>query len=184
MTHVTTEALDSALAYIQEAPKNFGPIETLCFRPDFGERVFSESLALSVANGVDGDRWKSKPWLTLEDGSADPRIQVCILGKRVLDSVWLDRENTPYPGDTIIADLDFSEVNFPNGALIRAGTAILRVSDVFNDACVKWKVRYGVESVRWINRVDIKPLRMRGVLCEIVENGEVSLNDRLEKLSS
>jgi hypothetical protein len=39
-----------------------------------------------------------------------------------------------------------------------------------------------VESVRWINRADIKPLRLRGVLCEIVKDGEVTLDDKLVKL--
>lgn len=182
MTHITTAALDAALPFILDAPKDSGPIETLCYRPDFGERVFVDKLNMSIENGVEGDRWKEKPWLRLEDGSADPRIQVCILGKRMLDTVWTDTEATPYPGDTIIADLDFSEKNLPDGALLQAGSAVLRVSDYFNNACVKWKARYGVESVRWINRTDIKPLRLRGVLCEVVKDGEVTVNDKLIKL--
>lgn len=183
MSKVTTAELDAALPYIMAAPKDSGLIETLCYRPDFGERVFADNLNMSVENGVEGDRWKAKPWLRLEDRSPDPRIQVCILGKRMLDTVWTDREEMPYPGDTIIADLNFSEENLPDGALLQAGTAILRVSDVFNDACVKWKTRYGVESVRWINRADNKPLRLRGVLCEIVKDGEVTLSNKLIKLS-
>jgi len=182
MTHITTAELEAALPYIMEAPKDSGPIETLCYRPDFGERVFPDKLNMSGENGVSGDRWKENPWLRLEDGSPDPRIQVCILGKRMLDLVWIDRDGTPYTGDTIIADLDFSEENLPEGTLLQVGTARLRVSDVFNDACVKWKARYGVESVRWINRADIKPLRLRGVLCEIVKDGEVTLDDKLVKL--
>ena len=182
MTKVSTEELELAFPYIQAAPKDFGPIETLCFRLDFGERVYPKKLVLSMENGVEGDRWKAKPWLKLEDGSADPRIQVCILGKRMLDTVWKDRENTAYPGDTIIADMDFSEENLPEDTLIKAGTAVLRVSDIFNEGCVKWKVRYGVDSVRWINREEKKPLRLRGILCEIVKDGEITLKDRLEKL--
>lgn len=113
MTHITTAALDAALPFILDAPKDSGPIETLCYRPDFGERVFVDKLNMSIENGVEGDRWKEKPWLRLEDGSADPRIQVCILGKRMLDTVWTDTEATPYPGDTIIADLDFPKKTCP-----------------------------------------------------------------------
>ncbi len=131
--------------------------------------------SLTRGCGVPGERWRKHPWLTLPDGSPDPRIQVSILPTRVCDLVWRDRTGTPHPGDTIVADLDMSEANLPTGSLLQAGTAVLRVSDVFNDGCVKWKVRYGRAAKDWIVAEGHPPLRLRGVLCSIEQSGVVRL---------
>ncbi|MFO0514619.1 MAG: hypothetical protein ACK5YF_06665, partial [Rhodobacterales bacterium] len=70
---------------------------------------------------------------------------------RVPDLVWHDPDLT-HPGDTLAADLDLSAANLPAGTLLRAGTAVPRVSDVPNDGCAKWKVRFGaVELQSWWN---------------------------------
>lgn len=178
----TTDTLNRAMDYIKAAPKDNAPIDTLCYRPDFGERVFETTLRLDKEHGVLGDRWEKHAWLRNEDGSPDKRIQVCVLGRRVLETIWTNRQEMPYPGDTIIADMDFSYENLPVGSQIQAGTAIITVSDVFNDACVKWKARYGVDSVKWINSNTNKPLRLRGVLCEISTSGMININDVLRKI--
>ena len=65
--------------------------------------------------------------------------------------------------------------------MLQAGSALLRVSDVFNDACVKWRTRYGTGSVEWINEPRNKPLRLRGILCEIIEAGDLEVNGPIRK---
>ena len=181
MTHVTMTELDAALDHILAAPKE-AEIETLCRRPDFSERDFRNSLELTVAGGIENERWLKHPWMQLEDGSPDPSIQVSILQKRVLELCWRDRDNVIYPGDTMIADMDLSEENLPIGQRIQAGTAVLEVSTVFNTACAKWKVRHGRESFDWINRPDNVKHRLRGVLCKIVQDGTVKHGDMLTKV--
>ncbi len=183
---VTRAELDAALPHVLAAPKDSVEILQLCFRPGYGQRLHPPMLRLTKAQGIldaDGtsERWPVAPWMRLEDGSPDPRIQVSILPIRVMDLVWRDRTGTPHPGDTMIADLDTTEANIPTGSLLRAGTAVLRVSDVFNDACVKWKVRYGTEAKDWITTPGHPPLRLRGLLCEVVEDGEVRQGDLLLK---
>ena len=184
---VTRAELDAALPHVLGAPKDHAEILQLCFRPGYGQRLHPPMLRLSKAQGIldaDGnpERWPVAPWMRLEDGSPDPRIQVSILPIRVMDLVWRDRTGTPHPGDTMIADLDTSEANIPTGSLLRAGTAVLRVSDVFNDACVKWKVRYGTEAKDWITAPGHPALRLRGLLCEVVEDGEVRPGNLLHKV--
>lgn len=181
MAHATMAECDAALDHILAAP-NEAAIEVLCRRPDFSERDFRDTLELRVATGIENERWTKNPWLLLEDGSADPRIQVSILQKRVLDLCWRDRENVIYPGDTMIADMNLGEANLPIGTRLQAGTAVLEVSDKFNDACAKWKVRHGRESFDWINRPDNIQHRLRGVLCKIVQDGSVRKGDMLRKL--
>ncbi|WP_435166082.1 MOSC domain-containing protein [Falsirhodobacter sp. 1013] len=173
--------LQAALPHVLAAPKNDAPVTGLCFRPGVGERIFPDHLRLTVAEGVPGDRWLSRPWLRLPDGRPHPAIQVSILPQRVLDLVWRDRTQ-PHPGDPVIADLDTSEENLPIGSLLRVGTAVVRVSDVFNDGCVKWKVRYGAEAKNWITSPGHPALRLRGILCSVEQDGEVRVGNRIVKL--
>ena len=68
------------------------------------------------------------------------------------------------------------------GALVGRliGSAVLRVSDQFNAACAKWKVRYGADAKAFIDLPGHPDLRLRGILCSIESDGEVSLTDRLK----
>lgn len=179
---ITTAELNAALPHILAAPKTESRIETLCFRPAYNQRTFPDHLDLTRAAGVPGERWLTAPWLRLPDGSPDPSIQVSILPLRVLNLVWTDRENTPHPGDTIIADLDTSLANLPEGTLLQAGSALLRVSSVFNDGCVKWKARYGADAKNWITAPGHPDLRLRGVLCAVEQDGTIRTGDRITKL--
>ncbi len=183
MTSQATPAdLARALPQVLAAPRDDAPVEWLCFRPGFNQRTFPDRLTLTRDRGVPGERWTVAPWLRLANGSPDPRIQVSILPSRVMDAVWLDRENTPHPGDTIVCDLDTSHANLPVGSLLQAGTGVLRVSDVFNDGCVKWKVRYGQAAKDWITAPGHPELRLRGILCSVEQDGEIRLGDPVRKL--
>ncbi len=81
-------ALDACLADMRAAPKDAAPIAHLCYRPDFGRRVFCDRLILDAARGVIGDRWAAHAWLRTKDGAPDPRIQVAIIPTRLLRLVW------------------------------------------------------------------------------------------------
>jgi hypothetical protein len=176
---ITMTELNAAMPQILAAPKSDAAISGLCLRPAYGERVFPDRINMTRAQGIPGERWTTAPWLTLPDGSPDPSIQVSILPLRVMNLVWRDRSQ-PHPGDPIVADLDTTEANMPVGTLIRAGTAVLRVSEVWNNACAKWKVRYGTDAFDWVRaRPD---LRLRGILCSIEQDGEVTLTNRLQVL--
>lgn len=177
----TMADLMAALPEILAAPRDDARVHTLCLRPDRGLRTFPDRITMTRAGGIPGERWATAPWMVLADGSPDPRIQVSILPLRVMDLVWRDREGTPHPGDPIVADLNCSLENLPTGSLIRAGTAVLRVSDVYNEACAKWKVRYGADARAFIDGPPGHPaLRLRGILCSVEEDGEVTLTDRLQ----
>lgn len=181
-TQVTKEDLMAALPHVLEAPRDAGPVKMLCLRPAIGQRTFPDRITMTRKQGIPGERWLTAPWLRLPDGTPDPAIQVSILPVRVMDLVWRDRTGTPHPGDPIVADLDMSEANLPEGTLLQAGSAVLRVSSVWNDACVKWKVRYGVAAKDWIVAPGHKELRLRGVLCSVETDGELRLGDVIRVL--
>lgn len=179
---VTDAELTAALPDILGAPKTNVPIDILCFRPDFGQRDFRDRIEVTKEHGIIGERWAKTPWMKLPDGSGDPRIQVSILGRRMLDLVWRDRENVIHPGDTIIADLDTSEANLPAGQLLQIGSSVLRVTDAFNDACVKWKVRYGKDAKDFIVKPNYVSYRLRGALCEVAQDGVIHKDDTIIKI--
>lgn len=178
---ITTAELSAALPHLLAAPRDDAPIFGLCLRPGYGQRSHPDRLTLTRAMGIPGERWTTAPWLRLPDGSPDPRIQISILPKRMLDLVWRPGDAAPHPGDPIVADINTTLENLPTGSLIAAGTALLRVSDLWNDACVKWKARYGQDALDFIRHAP--ELRLRGVLCEIVQDGEVLITDRLRVVS-
>ena len=178
----TAPDLMAALPHVLAAPKDDTTVRQLCFRPATGQRSFPDHLNLTRAAGVAGDRWATAPWLRLADGRPDPDIQVSILPARVLDLIWQPGDGAPHPGDPIIADLDMGTANLPPGTLLQAGKAILRVSNLFTDGCVKWKTRYGPAAKDWITAPGHPDLRLRGVLCAVVQDGTIRLGDRLHRI--
>lgn len=181
--HVTRDECEAAMPHILAAPKDDAALSSLCFRPGPSLRSFPDSLQVSVARGIEGERWLDDPWLRLADGRPDPRIQICILPLRVMDLCWRDRVNSVHPGDTMVADLDMSEANLPVGTRLQIGSCVVEVSDMFNTACAKWQARYGGDSLSWINHRPYRPLRLRGVLCRVVEDGEIHATSRIRKLT-
>ncbi len=177
---ITTENLEALSRSLHAAPRDDAAISLLCYRPAFGQRVFPEMLDLCPTRGVLGDRWAEHAWLRTPDGAPDPRIQVALINQRVLDAVWQDRENAPYPGDTLVANMALSEEHLPAGTRLQAGTAMLEVSDVYNDGCVKWKARYGRAAYDWA-RAEL-PERRRGLFCRIISGGTITLGDRLRRI--
>ena len=178
----TAQDLMAALPGVLSAPKSGSPVEMLCFRPGFGQRDFVSELTVTRDRGIPGERWGIAPWLKLEDGTGHPGIQVSILPRRVLDLVWRDRAGTIHPGDTFVCDLDTTEANLPEGQLLQVGTAVLRVSEVWNDGCAKWKVRYGTPAYDWVRAPDHRALRLRGVLCSVEQDGVIRNGDPVQVL--
>ncbi len=178
----TAQDLMAALPGVLSAPKSGSPVEMLCFRPGFGQRDFVSELTVTRDRGIPGERWGVAPWLKLEDGTGHPGIQVSILPRRVLDLVWRDRAGTIHPGDTFVCDLDTTEANLPEGQLLQVGTAVLRVSEVWNDGCAKWKVRYGAPAYDWVRAPDHQALRLRGVLCSVEQDGVIRNGDPVQVL--
>ncbi|MEM9715092.1 MAG: hypothetical protein AAF826_01110 [Pseudomonadota bacterium] len=179
--NITTAELEAALPHLLDAPKDAAMVEQIVYRADYGLRDFPGEIEVTRECGIPGERWGKAPWAKLPDGSPDPGIQVAILNPRLRDLVWRDRENTPHPGDTLTADLDFSEANLPEGQLLSVGSAILRVSNIWNDACVKFKARYGEDAYWFVRKPEHKHLRLRGLLCAVEKDGIIRVGDVIRK---
>ena len=182
MGFVDRATLDAAVPDILAAPQSKAAIDILCFRPDYGQRTFPDQIKVRRDVGIVGERWLKAPCMKLPDGSPDASIQISILATRVYEAVVVDKHTMLHPGDTIISDLDCSEQNMPAGTLLRVGTAVLQVSGVFNTACVKWKARYGKPAYDWVNAAQNRPLRLRGLLCRVSQDGVIGQRDDIIKI--
>jgi len=183
-THDPVDAatLAAALPQVLAAPRRDGPVRLLCFRPRHNARVFPDSLTLTRAVGVVGDCESETPWLKLPDGRPDPQTQVSLLPARVLDLVWPGRDPGVYPGDNIVADLDMTCDALPSGTLLRAGSAVLRVSAEPNPGCAKWKVRCGKDAHDWVRAPAHAAYRLRGLFCSVEQDGIVAIGDRISPI--
>lgn len=182
LTPVSAEALAAAMPFIRSAPRDAGVVRLLCTRPRPNFRSFPSWLTMTRSEGIAGDYHLAQPWLKQPDGSADPRIEVSVIPWRVLDLVWRERDRVAHPGDNIAVDMSLSEADLPAGTQLAVGTAILEVSDVPNDGCVKWKVRCGRAAYDWILTPDHLKLRLRGLYARIVQDGTVRIGDVIRRL--
>lgn len=179
----TLVELNEALPHVMAAPKDGAAIAHLCLRPERNARRMVDEIILTKAQGIPGERWSTQPWIRLENGDPHPGIQVCIIPQRVMDLVWTPDSDGLHPGDTFAADIDTSEANMPEGQLLSVGTALIRVSEVFNDACVKWKARYGQDVFDWVRNPAHRAHRLRGLLCSIEQDGVIRTGDVLRKVA-
>jgi len=179
---VPAATLAAALPDVLDAPAAMTTVHMLCTRPAYNQRVFPDRISMSRRHGVEDDCEMQRPWLKLADGQPDPRIHVSILPLRVLDLIWRDRAATVHPGDTIIADLNTATASLPPGSLLRVGSAVLRVSDLWNNGCAKWKVRYGAAAHAWVSDPAHEGHRLRGILCSVEQDGETGLGDPITRL--
>lgn len=182
MAQPDLKSLCLAVPDILAAPDDGAAISHLCLRPGRGERQFVDEIMLTQAQGIPGERWMTAPWVRTKEGAPHPGIQVCILSRRVLDLVWNGGVGETHPGDTFVVDMNLTERNLPIGQLLCVGTATLQVSELFNDACVKWKGRYGLDAFEWVRAPENRALRLRGILCRVVHDGVIKTGDRLNKI--
>lgn len=182
LTPVSAGELSLAMPSILAAPRDAGVVRLLCTRPKPNLRSFPDVLTLTRLKGVSNDYHLDQPWLELSDGSADPRIELSIMPWRVLDLCWRERDRVAHPGDNIAVDMSLSEVDLPVGSQLSVGTAIVEVSDVPNDGCVKWKVRCGKDAYKWIIAPEHLKLRLRGLYARVVQDGEVRIGDIIRRL--
>jgi MOSC domain-containing protein YiiM len=110
------------------------------------------------------------------------KAQLTLMNARVADAVAVTRERWPLAGDQIYVDLDISHENLPAGSRIRVGTAVVEISEVPHTGCAKFSGRFGAEALRFANVGIGRDNRFRGVNAFIVNDGSISVGDKVTKL--
>lgn len=179
MEHLDRARLEVGLAHLKAAPADGGRLEMIVIRPRVDERVVLQSCRLTRRDGCEGDDWRRR---CLEHGGTpDPDTQLTLMNVRCADLLSGGREHWPLAGDQLYVDLDLSVMNLPVGQRLAIGDALLEVTAEPHTGCSKFAARYGVEALKFVNGGEGADLNLRGIYAMVVEEGEVSVGDLIEK---
>lgn len=146
-------------------------VRLICLRKGDGVHECPARARLSIEHGIEGDRWT-------DSANRDPESQVTLMNLRVAELVAADAAPLHAAGDNFLVDLDLAEAVLPAGTRLRLGSALLEITSKPHIGCKKFRERFGLEALRWVN--DDRPRRLRGVNCRVVAAGEVALGDAIE----
>jgi MOSC domain-containing protein YiiM len=174
--HLTADQLALGLPEIVSSPQDDGVVEMLVVRPEENERLTPVAAEVSSIHGIQGDHWSKGKYREMPD------IQIAIINSRLLDLVSGDRRRWSLAGDNIVADLDLSQSNLVPGQKLRAGSAVLEITEVPHEGCNKFAARFGAAALRFVNVGPGKEHRLRGIYARVVQDGTISVGDRIRKL--
>jgi MOSC domain-containing protein YiiM len=181
--HLTRAELQAGLPHVLDSPKDDGVLEAIVVRPEHGKRQDVQSCDISLEGGVHGDHWAKGCWMSTEDGKPHPDVQICIMNARCIALVAHERERWPLAGDNLLIDLDLRPDNLPPGQRLAIGSAIIEITSVSHNGCENFVERYGRAAVVFVNAPKGKALRLRGIYARVVQDGRISVGDRVVKVS-
>jgi MOSC domain-containing protein YiiM len=181
--HLAMPELQAGLPEILSSPAEEGTLQGIVVRPSKGERLEPRSVKISLAGGVEGDHWAKGCWKSLEDGSPDPDVQICIMNARCIALLAQDRSNWAPAGDNLFIDMDLRPSNLPPGQRLAIGGAIIEITPVPHNGCATFIERYGRDACHFVNSGEGRKLKLRGIYARVVQDGVVSLGDKVVKIS-
>ena len=153
-----------------------GRLHLLVLRLGKGRHATPLHLELDPDRAILGDRYPTDP-------RQHPDAQVSLIERRVVEALsGGDRTRWTLPGDNLVVDLDLSRGGSPVGTRLRAGTAVIELTDHPHTGCAKLRARFGPDAVRWVNAPAHRERRLRGVYARIVRGGTITLGDRVERI--
>jgi len=161
---LTVEDFESRWASAEPAPRETGTVRLICVRVDEGVHETPEQAEVTIEDGLVGDRWAS--------GRRDLDAQITLMNVRVAELIGGPLDLS---GDNFQVDLDLSEDALPVGTRLRVGRALLEVSPAPHTGCKKFRERFGLDALKWVN--DNRDRRLRGMNCRVLEAGAVAVGD-------
>ncbi|MEM7411207.1 MAG: MOSC domain-containing protein [Myxococcota bacterium] len=173
--HASRESLDAALAALPPAPRDEGRIRLIVSRPGENQRDLPESVSLSVEEGVPGDDWNRRP-------PHDPAAQLAVIRH---DVATLIAAGQPVErlGDNLYVELDISDQNLPVGTRLSVGAATVEVTPKPHNGCSKFKERFGLDALHFVQDKATRAENRRGIYWRVVEAGLVRVNDPIRVLA-
>lgn len=154
------------------SPDDDGSVTRIVLRPRGaapGTRTQPDRVRVDPAQGLVGDRWLDEPERSRDN-------QVSLINSRVaLALARGSEERAARIGDNLHVDLCLTEANLPVGTRLHIGGAVLEVSPQPHRPCGKFHALLGATAAKRVARANRRGLRGRGVLCRVVQAGEISL---------
>lgn len=107
---------------------------------------------------------------------------VNIMSSRAIALVAQSKNRWKLAGDQLFIDLNLSDENLPAGSRLKIGAAIIEITPIPHNGCVKFKKRFGVDAVRFVNSPAGKQLHLRGINAKVVKSGTIRVGDDVEKI--
>ena len=172
--HASREELDAALRALPAPPKEEGRLALIVVRPAANARELPERVSLSVAEGVPGDDWSRRP-------PRDPEAQLAVIRHDVASLIAAGRP-VELLGDNLFVDLDISAQNLPLGTRLSIGEAQVSVTAKPHNGCLKFKERFGLDALHFVQAKPTRSQNFRGIYWRVVEPGEVRVGDPIRVL--
>jgi hypothetical protein len=180
--HLTTEELEAGLETIRQSPKDNGVLELIVRRPAVDGREVLAEGELDLLCGLAGDTWNVRGSKRTPDGSSHPDMQLNIMNSRAIALVAGDRQRWQLAGDQLYIDLDLSDDNLPPGTRLVLGSAVIEVTSQPHTGCYKFKARFGLEAMKFVNSPVGKELHLRGINARVVRAGKIKVGDVVRKI--
>lgn len=175
----TREELDARLGELRTLPTDEGTLELIVVRPREGERETPESAAVTVDEGLVGDRWE--PFVE-QDGSLGREAQLTIASTHVLGLI-AEPERWALAGDNLLVDMGLDLDTLPAGSRLAIGDSlVVQISELPHTGCAKFSARFGSDALKFINSPEGRRLRLRGVNATVIKPGTVSVGDPVRRL--
>lgn len=154
------------------SPRDRGTVELIVMRPSSDERVVPDSAEISPEGGLVGDRWSMSE-------TPKPDAQLTLMNARVARLIAASKGLDLF-GDNFIVDLDLSVEALPAGTRLRLGECLVEVTPEPHNGCKKFRLRFGVDALRWVNHKGNRGERLRGLHCRVIRGGRVRVGDTVE----
>lgn len=164
--------LEAGLDALAGAPLDRGRVEAMVRRHPGGVREVLPYAQLTPAEGLPGDAWGRRR-------QPDPEAQLAVIQVDVAELI-ANGQPLPLFGDNLFLDLDLSTANLPPGSRVRVGQALLEVTPLPHNGCLKLSARFGPDALKFVSMRERRHLNLRGIYMRVVEAGEVRAGDPVE----
>ncbi|HUH03636.1 MAG TPA: MOSC domain-containing protein [Kofleriaceae bacterium] len=163
------EELESLWATVS-LPRDTGRVRLIVARRARGIHDVLETAEVSPEHGLHGDRW-------FEDDK-NLGYQITLMNVHVARLIRAaDDQPLHTAGDNFLVDLDLGEDALPVGGRLRLGEALIEVTTDPHLGCKKFRERFGAGALAWVNDQANRAQRLRGVNCQVIEGGMISVGD-------
>ena len=167
--HLSLTELEAGMELIRQSPRQEGVVRMIVRRPREDEREIVSEAELSLSEGLVGDNWKGRGSKHMPDGSANPGAQITVTNARLVELIAQSEERWSLAGDQLYVDFDLSDDNIPPGTRLSIGSAVIEVTAVPHNGCLKFSDRFGAEALKFVNSPEGKQLHLRGINTRVVQ---------------
>lgn len=180
--HLSLTELEAGMELIRQSPRQEGVVRMIVRRPREDEREIVSEAELSLSEGLVGDNWKGRGSKHMPDGSANPGAQITVTNARLVELIAQSEERWSLAGDQLYVDFDLSDDNIPPGTRLSIGSAVIEVTAVPHNGCLKFSDRFGAEALKFVNSPEGKQLHLRGINTRVVQAGTIHVGDAVKKI--